>query len=72
MSLMRMHGRLGLAEREAWLKVTVVGLGNVGTGAAISLAVSGHEVLATDVDPCKLQALGAGVYEGYEPVINDN
>ena len=67
MSLMRMHGRLGLAEREAWLKVTVVGLGNVGTGAAISLAVSGHEVLATDVDPCKLQALGAGVYEGYEP-----
>ena len=48
------------------MKATVVGLGHVGTVAAVSLAASGHEVLATDVDPVKVEALAAGVYAGYE------
>ena len=39
----------------------------MGTAAATSLAISGYEVLATDVDPAKMQALGAGIYDGYEP-----
>ena len=42
-------------------------MGHVGTVAAVSLAASGHEVLATDVDPVKVEALAAGVYAGYEP-----
>ena len=49
------------------MKVTVVGLGSVGTVAAVSLAASGHEVLATDVDTARVQHLKAGVYDGYEP-----
>ena len=53
------------------MKVTVIGLGPVGTVAAVSLAVSGHDVLATDVDPDKVQSLGAGVYDGYEPGLAD-
>ena len=53
------------------MKVTVIGLGPVGTVAATSLAVSGHEVLATDVDPAKVQSLGAGVYDSFEPGLAD-
>ena len=49
------------------MKVTVIGLGPVGTVAAVSLAVSGHEVLATDVDPVKVQSLSVGEYDRYEP-----
>ena len=46
-------------------------MGHVGIVAATSLALSGHEVLATDVDPAKVQALGAGIYDGYEPGLAD-
>ena len=53
------------------MKVAVVGLGHVGIVAATSLALCGHEVLATDVDPAKVQALGAGIYVGYEPGLAD-
>ena len=53
------------------MKIAVVGLGHVGTVAATSLALSGHEVLATDVDPARVQALGAGIYDGYEPGLAD-
>ena len=53
------------------MKVTVIGLGPVGTVAAVCLAASGHEVLATDVDPVKVQALGSGVYDGFEPGLAD-
>ena len=42
-------------------------MGHVGTVAAVSLVASGHEVLATDVDPVKVEALAGGVYAGYEP-----
>ena len=53
------------------MKVTVVGLGHVGIVAATGFALSGHEVLATDIDSAKVQALGAGVYDGYEPRLAD-
>ena len=53
------------------MKVTVVGLGHVGTVAATGFALSGHDVLATDVDSAKLQALGAGIYGGHEPGLTD-
>ena len=53
------------------MKVTVIGLGAVGTVAAVSLAASGHEVLATDVDPVKTQSLSVGEYDGYEPGLAD-
>lgn len=49
------------------MKVTVIGLGLVGTVAAVCLADSGHQVLATDIDPLKVQALSAGEYKGREP-----
>ena len=49
------------------MKVTVVGLGHVGTIASVSLGVSGREVLATDIDPDKVQSFSAGVYDGFEP-----
>ena len=53
------------------MKVTVVGLGHVGIVAATSLALSGHEVMATDVDSAKVQSLSAGKYDGYEPGLAD-
>ena len=53
------------------LKITVVGLGVIGTVAATGFALSGHEVLATDVDPLKVRALGAGMYGGNEPGLAD-
>ena len=53
------------------MKVTVVGLGQVGMVAATGFALSGHEVLATDVDPLKVRALGAGMYGGNEPGLAD-
>lgn len=49
------------------MKATVVGLGHVGIVAATGLAHSGHEVLATDVDSFKVQALGAGECGRFEP-----
>ena len=53
------------------MKVAVVGLGHVGIVAATSLALSGHEVMATDADPAKVQSLSAGIYDGYEPGLTD-
>ena len=53
------------------MKVTVIGLGPIGTVAAVSLAASGHEVLATDVDPVKVESLATGVYAGQEPGLAD-
>ena len=53
------------------MKLTVVGLGHVGIVAAVSLAMSGHEVLATDVGPARVQSLNAGAYGGCEPGLAD-
>ena len=49
------------------MKITVIGLGLVGVVAAVCLADSGHQVLAADIDPLKIQALSAGEYKGCEP-----
>ena len=38
----------------------------MGTVAATGFVLSGHQVLATDVDPAKVQALCAGIYGGNE------
>ncbi len=46
-------------------------MGHVGIVAGTSLARSGHEVLATDIDPVKVQSLSARVYDGYEPGLAD-
>ena len=53
------------------MKVTVIGLGPVGTVTAAGLALSGHDVLATDIDTLKVRALRAGRYGGYEPGLAD-
>ena len=44
----------------------------MGIVAATGLAHSGHEVLATDVDPFRVQALGAGECGEYEPGLLDH
>ncbi len=53
------------------MKVTVIGLGNVGTVAAAGFALSGHQVLATDVDLHKIQALRDRGYCGPEPELRE-
>ena len=53
------------------MKVTVIGLGNVGTVAAAGLALSGHQVLATDVDLHKIQGLRDRGYCGPEPELRE-
>ena len=49
------------------MKITVIGLGHVGTVAAAGLAAAGHRVLGVDVDAGRLDALGSGVAPFYEP-----
>ena len=49
------------------LKITVVGLGRVGTVAAASLALVGHEVVGVDVDRERVRRLQAGQLPMYEP-----
>ncbi len=46
-------------------------MGHVGIVAATGLARSGHEVLATDVDSFRVQALGAGECGRFEPGLRD-
>ena len=53
------------------LKVTVIGLGLVGTVSAVGLALAGHDVLATDIDTLRVRALRAGRYGGCEPGLAD-
>lgn len=49
------------------MKVTVVGLGYVGTVAAAGLALADHEVLAVDIDQHRLDLLKRGKVPFYEP-----
>ena len=53
------------------MKVTVIGMGNVGIVAAAGLAHFGHQALATDVDLQKLKALRDGGYCGPEPELRE-
>ena len=47
-------------KEERTLKITVVGLGRVGTVAAAGLAVAGHEVLGVDIDYARVTTLSMG------------
>lgn len=49
------------------MKITVVGLGYVGTVAAAGLALAGHEVLAVDIERERIRWLQEGRVPFYEP-----
>ena len=51
----------------ARLKITVVGLGYVGTVAAAGLAAAGHDVLGIDIDRRRIDLLRTGRIPIYEP-----
>ena len=53
------------------MKITVVGLGYVGTVAAAALAGAGHDVLGIDIDRSRIDMLGAGSAPLYEPGLED-
>ncbi len=49
------------------MKITVVGLGHLGTVAAAGLAMAGHQVTGVDVDRRRIRQLQEGVAPIYEP-----
>ena len=49
------------------MKITVIGLGRVGTVAAAGLASAGHDVLGVDVDRQRVAQLGTRTLPLYEP-----
>ena len=49
------------------MKITVIGLGYVGTVAAAGLCEAGHEVVGIDVDRRRVDALAAGRVPMFEP-----
>ena len=53
------------------MKITVVGLGYVGTVAAAALAGAGHDVLGIDIDRSRTDMLGAGCVPLFEPGLED-
>lgn len=55
------------SQRKAQLKITVVGLGHLGTVAAAGLAMAGHQVTGVDVDRRRIRQLQEGVAPIYEP-----
>ena len=58
-------------KRENPLKITVIGLGRLGTVAAGGLATAGHEVTGLDVDERRVKALQEGRMPFYEPGLED-
>ena len=53
------------------MKVTVIGLGYVGSVAAAGFASADHEVLGIDVDEKRVEAMSRGVAPIYEPGLSD-
>ena len=53
------------------MKITVVGLGYVGTVAAAALAGAGHDVLGIDIDRGRTDLLSKGEAPLYEPGLKD-
>ena len=49
------------------MKITLVGLGRVGTVVASGLASAGHDVLGVDIDHGRVAALRRGIPSFYEP-----
>jgi UDPglucose 6-dehydrogenase len=62
---------LRLDRRITALKITVVGLGYVGTVAAAALAGAGHDVLGIDIDRSRTELLGTGKAPLYEPGLEE-
>ena len=53
------------------MKITVIGLGHLGTVASGELAAEGHDVTGLDVDERRVQALRDGRMPFYEPGLED-
>ena len=53
------------------MRITVMGLGYLGSVAAAALASAGHEVLGVDVDASRVKALSRGDLQIYEPGLSD-
>lgn len=53
------------------MKITVVGLGYVGTVSLACLASHGHEVWGVDINPQKLESLNAGIAPIVEPDLQE-
>ena len=53
------------------MKITVVGLGHLGTVAAGGLATAGHDVTGLDVDESRIQTLNGGQIPFYEPGLQE-
>src|SRR5215217_6651494 len=53
------------------MKVSVFGLGYVGSVSAASFAADGHEVIGVDVNPTKVESLNDGRSPIVEPGLDD-
>ena len=53
------------------MKITVIGLGYVGTVAASCLADLGHDVTGVDLDPNRVSTLQSGQMPIYEPGLEE-
>ncbi|MEL7976623.1 UDP-glucose/GDP-mannose dehydrogenase family protein [Isoptericola sp. F-RaC21] len=53
------------------MQISVIGLGYLGAVHAASLAQLGHDVVGVDVDPARVDALGAGKAPFFEPGLDD-
>ena len=53
------------------MKITVIGLGRLGTVAAAGLASAGHQVIGLDVDEQRVRALRKGRLPFYEPGLEE-
>lgn len=49
------------------MKVAVVGCGYVGLMTAVGLSSKGHQVLAVDIDPLRIEQIRQGIVPFYEP-----
>ncbi len=53
------------------MRITVVGLGHLGTVAASGLAMAGHQVTGVDIDDRRIEKLREGVAPVYEPGLDE-
>lgn len=66
-----MNRAMGVADPGDSLKVTLFGLGYVGTITATCLAARGHQVVGVDTDPAKVAAVNAGGAPVVEPGLDE-
>ncbi|MEZ7857205.1 MAG: UDP-glucose 6-dehydrogenase, partial [Aquiluna sp.] len=53
------------------MKISVIGLGYLGTTHAVAMAKLGHNVIGIDPDDSRVQALAAGTLPFFEPGLED-